>query len=111
MNIKSEKLEEVHCTIGQRTKKPNTVTMVVDPSFIIEVVTLFEQLKAGKKPKSGLIGLKLIAEYVDDIDHEKEKETLIEGMTDSLTIDIESGNVQGDDIDENLQDEWYEGEK
>ena len=128
MNIKSEQLESVSCVIGQKTRKPNTVTMTVSSNFIIEVVTLFEQLKVGKKPTKGLCGLKLIAEYVEDIEDEEKQLELVEGMAGSLeeithseykddhSIDIETGDIDGldemsIDIDDSEQDEFHEGEK
>lgn len=125
MKIKSEKLEEVRCTIGQTTKKPNTVTMAVSNDFIIEVVALFDILKAGKKPKAGLCGLKLIAEYVEDIEDSDKQMELIQGMHDGLRevtgIDIESGDTEYDEsldiIDGAVysktieEDEFRQGEK
>lgn len=129
MNIKSEQLESINCVIGKSTRKPNSVTMTISSTFMIEVVALFELLKAGKKPKTGLCGLKLIAEYVEDIEDSEKQMELIEGMSDSLqeiaikqdeiiripAIDLDTGDVEGDreslSVDESDQDEFRDGEK
>jgi hypothetical protein len=79
--IVSTNLDAVKCVIGQSTKKDNTVTMKVDPRIIIEAVELWESMKKGLKPTSGLLGFKLVAVYA-------ELPPLEEGQKD-LDIEIE----------------------
>jgi len=64
--IKSVKIDGVDCRIGQRTKKPSTITMVVDGEFVLEALRLFEYQRKGEDPKEGLKQIKLVAEYVVD---------------------------------------------
>lgn len=63
----SVKMENCECVIGKSTKKHNTVSMRVSNKDIIDVLELYEAEKRGEKPEDGIIGLRLVAVYADEM--------------------------------------------
>jgi|LGOV01.1.fsa_nt_gb hypothetical protein len=88
--IVSTNIDTVRCVIGQRTRQPNAITMVLDPKNVIEAVELYESRKKGIKPSVGLIGYELVAVYIDepeiDPDKDKHRELDLE-IVDNLLFD------------------------
>lgn len=96
--IISTKMENVKCVIGQNTKQPNTITMRVPETEIIEAVNLFKTLREGNKPESGLLGYELVAVYADGSD--KKEDEIIELK---LSDDAASGEDLVDGLIENIE--------
>lgn len=85
----STKMENVKCVIGQNTKQPNTVTMRIHERDILEAVQLFQTLREGNKPESGLIGLELSAIYLDESDMQDNE---------TIELDFNSDPVSGEEL-------------
>ncbi len=65
-DIKSDRIDSVDSRGGKRGKLPSTISMAVNHRFANTAETLFINLKEGKTPTQGLIGLELIAIYAED---------------------------------------------
>ncbi len=65
-DIKSDRIDSVDSRGGKRTKMPSTISMSVNHRFANEAQELLMDLKEGKTPTEGLIGLELIAIYAED---------------------------------------------
>lgn len=66
MQIKSVKIDAVIVTAGSRSKKPNTVNLVVDNEDAIAILKLYELQQKGEDPTEGIKAVKILFEYVEE---------------------------------------------
>lgn len=66
MEIKSVKIDAVIVTAGSRSKKPNTVNLVIDNEDAIAILKLYELQQKGEDPTEGIRAVKLLYEFVEE---------------------------------------------
>jgi len=81
-NLKSETISTVDSRGSLRSRLPSTVTMSVSHRFAAEAQGLVIDLKDGITRESGLVGLKLIAVYADEVDE-------VEKVVSELNLELE----------------------
>jgi hypothetical protein len=62
----SKNIENVICTMGTQSKKPNTVVMSIPDEIIMDALALYRDKKKSVERTEGLLRYELVAVYADE---------------------------------------------
>ena len=85
-SIVSKSVENVVCTMGTQSRKPNQVIMAVPDDYILEALNFYRENKKNEEIETGLVRFELVAVYEDG---EAEPESPIDEMIEKLDEVVE----------------------
>jgi hypothetical protein len=106
----SKNIENVICTMGTQSKKPNSVVMAISDDIIMDALSLYRDKKKSVERTEGLLRYELVAVYAEEDKVIKQsipfsKNPVVQDFLDSVSeagIDDSSDKVESmiDDLNE-----------
>ncbi|MDA3811880.1 MAG: hypothetical protein PF518_16290 [Spirochaetaceae bacterium] len=63
----SRNIENVNCTMGTQSKKPNTVVMAISDDIVMDALSLYRDKKKSTERTEGLIRYELVAVFMEEV--------------------------------------------